>query len=50
MRPLAALGTGYAFNKNWAGRLGNQWASNVGNANELGESSDMSSVTAGLSY
>ncbi|MEI9638094.1 outer membrane beta-barrel protein, partial [Enterobacter hormaechei] len=50
VRPLAAVGTEYAFNKNWAGRLEYQWVSNVGNANQIGVSSDLSSVTAGLSY
>lgn len=50
VRPLAAVGTEYAFNKNWAGRLEYQWVSNVGNANQIGVSSDVSSVTAGLSY
>jgi OOP family OmpA-OmpF porin len=50
VRPLAAVGTEYAFNKNWAGRMEYQWASNVGNANQIGVSSDISSVTAGLTY
>lgn len=50
VRPLAALGTEYAFNKNWAGRLEYQWVSNVGNANQIGISSDVSSVSAGLVY
>lgn len=50
VRPLAAVGTEYAFNKSWAGRLEYQWVSNVGNANQIGVSSDLSSVTAGLSY
>ena len=50
VRPLAAVGTEYAFNKNWAGRLEYQWVSNVGNVNQIGVSSDLSSVTAGLSY
>lgn len=50
VRPLAAVGTEYAFNKNWAGRLEYQWVSNVGNANQIGVSSDVSSVTAGISY
>lgn len=50
VRPLAAVGTEYAFNKNWSGRLEYQWVSNVGNANQIGVSSDVSSVTAGVSY
>lgn len=50
VRPLAAVGTEYAFNKNWAGRVEYQWVSNVGNANQIGVSSDVSSVTAGLTY
>lgn len=50
VRPLAAVGTEYAFNKNWAGRMEYQWVSNVGNANQIGVSSDISSVTAGLTY
>lgn len=50
VRPLAAVGTEYAFNKNWAGRLEYQWVSNVGNANQIGVSSDVSSVSAGLLY
>jgi len=50
VRPLAAVGTEYAFNKNWAGRVEYQWVSNVGNANQIGVSSDISSVTAGLTY
>lgn len=50
VRPLAAVGTEYAFNKNWAGRLEYQWVSNVGNENQIGATSDVSSVTAGLSY
>lgn len=50
VRPLAAVGTEYAFNKNWAGRTEYQWVSNVGNVNQIGVSSDLSSVTAGLSY
>lgn len=50
VRPLVAVGTEYAFNKNWAGRLEYQWVSNVGNENQIGVSSDVSSVTAGISY
>lgn len=50
VRPLVAVGTEYAFTKNWAGRLEYQWVSNVGNENQIGASSDVSSVTAGLSY
>lgn len=50
VRPLVAVGTEYAFNKNWAGRLEYQWVSNVGNANQIGLSSDVSSVTAGVTY
>jgi len=50
VRPLAAVGTEYAFNKNWAGRVEYQWVSNVGNSNQIGVSSDVSSVTAGLTY
>ena len=50
VRPLVAVGTEYAFNKNWAGRLEYQWVSNVGNENQIGVSSDISSVTAGISY
>ncbi|MEO3989632.1 porin OmpA [Pseudocitrobacter cyperus] len=50
VRPLAAVGTEYAFNKNWSGRLEYQWVSNVGNANQIGVSSDVSSVTAGVTY
>ncbi|RPH28822.1 porin OmpA [Buttiauxella warmboldiae] len=50
VRPLAALGTEYAFTKNWAGRLEYQWVSNVGNANQIGISSDVSSVSAGIVY
>ncbi|MCF8581391.1 outer membrane beta-barrel protein [Enterobacter ludwigii] len=50
VRPLVAVGTEYAFNKNWAGRLEYQWVSNVGNANQIGVSSDVSSVTAGVTY
>lgn len=50
VRPLAAVGTEYAFNKNWAGRLEYHWVSNVGNKNQIGISSSVSSVTAGLSY
>ncbi|MGU9866976.1 porin OmpA [Kluyvera ascorbata] len=50
VRPVVAVGTEYAFNKNWAGRLEYQWVSNVGNENQIGVSSDVHSVTAGLSY
>jgi OmpA-OmpF porin, OOP family len=50
VRPLVAAGTEYAFNKNWAGRLEYQWVSNVGNANQIGLSSDIHSVTAGVVY
>ncbi|MBU9846347.1 porin OmpA [Rahnella ecdela] len=50
IRPLAAVGTEYAFNKNWAGRLEYQWVSNVGNSNQIGVSSDISSVSAGVVY
>lgn len=50
VRPLVAVGTEYAFNKDWAGRLEYQWVSNVGNANQIGVSSDVSSVTAGVTY
>lgn len=50
VRPLAAVGTEYAFNKNWAGRLEYQWVSNVGNVNQIGVSSDVSSVSAGVVY
>lgn len=50
VRPLAAVGTEYAFNKNWAGRVEYQWVSNVGNASQIGVSSDISSVTAGVTY
>ncbi|MCT4703285.1 porin OmpA [Enterobacteriaceae bacterium H20N1] len=50
VRPLAAVGTEYAFNKNWAGRVEYQWVSNVGNSNQIGVSSDVSSVSAGLVY
>ncbi|CAM3675524.1 porin OmpA [Rahnella bruchi] len=50
VRPLAAVGTEYAFNKNWAGRLEYQWVSNVGNSNQIGISSDVSSVSAGVVY
>lgn len=50
VRPVVAVGTEYAFNKNWAGRVEYQWVSNVGNENQIGVSSDVSSVTAGLSY
>lgn len=50
VRPLAAVGTEYAFNKNWAGRVEYQWVSNVGNSNQIGVSADVSSVTAGVVY
>lgn len=50
VRPLVAVGTEYAFNQNWAGRLEYQWVSNVGNSNQIGVSADVSSVTAGLVY
>jgi OOP family OmpA-OmpF porin len=50
VRPLAAVGTEYAFTKNWAGRLEYQWVSNVGNSNQIGISSDVSSVSAGIVY
>ena len=29
IRPVLAVGTEYAFNENWAGRLEYQWVSNV---------------------
>lgn len=50
VRPLAAVGTEYAFTPSLAGRLEYQWVSNVGNANQIGISADTSSVTAGLVY
>lgn len=50
VRPVVAVGTEYAFNNNWAGRLEYQWVSNVGNENQIGATSDVSSVMAGLSY
>lgn len=50
IRPVLAVGTEYAFNENWAGRLEYQWVSNVGNENQIGVSSDISSVMAGISY
>ncbi|MEJ5073306.1 porin OmpA [Enterobacter ludwigii] len=50
VRPLVAAGTEYAFTKNWAGRLEYQWVSNVGNSNQIGLSSDIHSVTAGVVY
>ncbi|WP_455426444.1 porin OmpA [Dryocola sp. LX212] len=50
VRPLAAVGTEYAFNKDWAGRLEYQWVANVGNSNQIGASADVSSVSAGLVY
>jgi Outer membrane protein and related peptidoglycan-associated (lipo)proteins len=50
VRPLVAVGTEYAFTRSWAGRLEYQWVSNVGNANQIGLSSDIHSVTAGVVY
>lgn len=50
IRPLAAIGTEYAFYKNWAGLLEYQWVSNVGNSNQIGVSSDIGSVSAGVVY
>lgn len=50
VRPLAAVGTEYAFTPNWAGRLEYQWVSNVGNSNQIGISADNSSVSAGIVY
>lgn len=50
VRPLVAAGTEYAFSKNWAGRLEYQWVSNVGNSNQIGLSSDIHSLTAGIVY
>ncbi|QKN80355.1 porin OmpA [Scandinavium goeteborgense] len=50
VRPVVAAGTEYAFTKNWAGRLEYQWVSNVGNSNQIGLSSDVHSVTAGIVY
>ncbi|MBJ2064336.1 porin OmpA [Serratia odorifera] len=50
VRPLAAVGTEYAFNDNWAGRVEYQWVSNVGNVNQIGVSADVSSLTAGVVY
>lgn len=50
IRPLVAVGSEYAFTKNWAGRLEYQWVSNVGNSNQIGLSSDIHSVTAGVVY
>lgn len=50
VRPLVAVGTEYAFTKNWAGRLEYQWVSNVGNSNQIGLSADNHSVTAGIVY
>ncbi|WP_025123404.1 MULTISPECIES: outer membrane beta-barrel protein [unclassified Serratia (in: enterobacteria)] len=50
VRPVLAVGTEYAFNDNWSGRLEYQWVSNVGNQNQIGVSSDISSVMAGVSY
>jgi len=50
VRPLAAVGTEYEFNDNWAGRLEYQWVSNVGNSNQIGITSDVSTVTAGVVY
>ncbi|STR39643.1 outer membrane protein A [Klebsiella michiganensis] len=50
MRPVLAFGTEYAFNDRWSGRLEYQWVNNVGNENQIGVSSDVSSVMAGISY
>jgi OOP family OmpA-OmpF porin len=50
IRPVLAVGSEYAFNDNWSGRLEYQWVSNVGNENQIGISSDISSVMAGVSY
>ncbi|MBB1202540.1 porin OmpA [Enterobacteriaceae bacterium 89] len=50
VRPVVAVGTEYAFTKDWAGRLEYQWVSNVGNSNQIGLSSDVHSVTAGIVY
>ncbi|OAT27605.1 outer membrane protein A [Buttiauxella brennerae ATCC 51605] len=50
LRPLAAVGTEYEFNDNWAGRVEYQWVSNVGNTNQIGMSADSSTVTAGVVY
>lgn len=50
VRPLVAAGTEYAFTKDWAARLEYQWVSNVGNSNQIGLSSDIHSVTAGIVY
>nr|WP_287861052.1 outer membrane beta-barrel protein [Klebsiella sp.] len=50
VRPVVAIGTEYAFNDNWSGRLEYQWVNNVGNENQIGMSSDVSSVMAGVSY
>ncbi|SUW65700.1 Outer membrane protein II [Buttiauxella agrestis] len=50
VRPLAAIGTEYEFNDNWAGRLEYQWVSNVGNSNQIGMSADINTVTAGVVY
>lgn len=50
IRPVLAVGSEYAFNDNWSGRLEYQWVSNVGNENQIGISSDISSVMAGISY
>ncbi|TNV14034.1 porin OmpA [Buttiauxella sp. B2] len=50
VRPLAAIGTEYEFNDNWAGRVEYQWVSNVGNSNQIGVSADVGTVTAGVVY
>lgn len=50
VRPLAAVGTEYAFTPALAGRLEYQWVSNVGNSNQIGISADSSTVTAGIVY
>lgn len=50
VRPVLAFGTEYAFNDRWSGRLEYQWVNNVGNENQIGVSSDVSSVMAGISY
>lgn len=50
VRPLAAIGTEYEFNDNWAGRVEYQWVSNVGNSNQIGMTADVSTVTAGVVY
>ena len=50
VRPVLAFGTEYAFNDRWSGRLEYQWVNNVGNENQIGVSSDVSSMMAGISY